>query len=115
MKSRKQSCYRENVPPSDKNIIPDSFPSQSSARKPSPNVGTRLKSPFPPRPNLPNPLKKKLMSDSHHDTDVSGSSRQLLRSVYNWICSHDGYYAFGNLHFSFHYLLRNVDFRVFSV
>ncbi|GJV80628.1 kinesin-like protein KIN-12B [Tanacetum coccineum] len=31
MKSRKQICYRENVPPSDKNIIPDSFPSQSSA------------------------------------------------------------------------------------
>ncbi|GJZ18391.1 kinesin-like protein KIN-12B [Tanacetum coccineum] len=73
MKSRKQSCYKENAPPSDKNIIPDSFPSQSFARKPSPNVGTRLKSPFPPRPNLHNPLKKKLTSDALHDSDVSGS------------------------------------------
>ncbi|PWA76569.1 phragmoplast-associated kinesin-related protein [Artemisia annua] len=79
MKSRKQNCYKENVLPSDKNIIPDSFPSQSSARKPTPNLGTRLKSPFPPRPNFPN--QKKLFSDPHHDNDVSGSSSTAVKVI----------------------------------
>ncbi|GJV86087.1 hypothetical protein Tco_1525985 [Tanacetum coccineum] len=65
----------------DKNIIPDSFPSQSFARKPSPNVGTRFKSPFPPRPNLHNPLKKNLTSDALHDSDVSGSFITAIKVI----------------------------------
>ncbi|KAI3511604.1 hypothetical protein L1887_18759 [Cichorium endivia] len=72
--NRKQKISKENAPPSNVNMIPDSSSNPSFTGKPSPSVASKLKSLLPPRPPSSNPLKRKIGTDFHPENGVSGSS-----------------------------------------
>ncbi|KAI3738821.1 hypothetical protein L2E82_29005 [Cichorium intybus] len=72
--NRKQKVSKENAPPSNVNVIPDSSSNPSFTGKPSPSVASKLKSLLPPRPPSSNPLKRKIGTDFHPENGVSGSS-----------------------------------------